>query len=179
MPKLQYVCKAEGCFNRRMRPKVEVFDDLFPRGCAFGDMDYVVEMGHGRLLILEWKNGTTPPPNGQARMYLNGTARNFINVLVVYGNAETMVVSGMEVYRRGIHIPFVACDLDGVRREIAAWVEYAERAEPEVLPLKTRRWVFRALDWLSRQDSPETIKSGAKRLAQRVYANDDFVADLE
>ncbi len=94
MPKMRWQCETNGCFNQLMRPKIEVFDQCFPRAVAFGDVDAIVEMG-SKFLLLEWKS-RPGLKGGQAKMYQRLPLS--FTTLVIVGNAESMEVSQWMVF---------------------------------------------------------------------------------
>lgn len=100
---MHYNCRKKGkCFNRVMRPKIEVFNGIFPRGSGFGDVDgWVVLRGYG-IGILEWKSadGHIKPAQRDAFVQFTEQHRNNI-VWVVWGNAETMEIETFLVVKRG------------------------------------------------------------------------------
>ncbi|MAG24660.1 hypothetical protein CMI47_03685 [Candidatus Pacearchaeota archaeon] len=52
---MRWDCQTQGCFNKKCRPKIEVFAECFPRRINFGDVDGSIEI-NGYELKLEWKN---------------------------------------------------------------------------------------------------------------------------
>lgn len=68
------------------------YEDGFPRGCAFTDIDFAVEF-NGRILLGEgkhWDGLSSQPPGlskGQALFYQRLAAFPNTTVLVVYGQA--------------------------------------------------------------------------------------------
>lgn len=96
---LRWDCTSHGCFNKKKRPKIELFADCFPGAINFSDVDGIVEMG-GRGLLLEWK----PSPNisgGQEIMYRKLTETKILSVICVSGNAETMLVDHIARFEDG------------------------------------------------------------------------------
>lgn len=125
MPKLRWDCNRGGpgcnCFNRVKRPKIEVFDDCFSRGAAFGDVDAVVDNG-GALLFLEWKEPGAPVSRGQQILHKRLTAASEkITVVVVFGDAETMAVEALQFVHKGEFHPMERATLDDVKRRLRAW----------------------------------------------------------
>lgn len=115
---LRWKCDERGCFNKKKRPKIEVFHDCFPGRVNFGDVDGIVEL-NGQFLWLEWKEPGAPLPTAQRIMYERAPPQ--FTVLIIWGDAETMVVQGCAVYREGKCIKTGPADLDRVRKLITAW----------------------------------------------------------
>jgi hypothetical protein len=65
---LRWDCEKQGCFNKKCRPKIEIFADCFPRRINFGDVDGLVEI-NGKGLLLEWKSVLKDIPTGQKIAY--------------------------------------------------------------------------------------------------------------
>ena len=121
MPRMRWDCERDGCFNRVQRPKIEVFDVCFPRSIAFGDIDAIVEMG-GHFLVLEWKRPGTRVPRGQALLHERLTALSpAIVVVVIFGDAETMVVESLRVVRGGCTSELRPATLDSLKLRVAEW----------------------------------------------------------
>lgn len=128
MGAMRWCCEKDGCFNQKKRPRLEVFDGCFaPSRIAFGDVDAAVEVGCN-FLFLEWKSGGRRPTisTGQDLLYARLSSRDGITVVVVNGNAETMEVSEVAVYHNGRRGPWEACDLDALKRRVAAWYQRAK-----------------------------------------------------
>jgi hypothetical protein len=129
---MRYDCDTQGCFNKKMRPKIERFDDCFPGKIAFGDVDACVEINH-RFLYLEWKTAKGIQ-QGQHIANLRRTERGESCVLAVVGNAETMEVSSMGIYSRGAWSNWEDASFDVVHRRIRDWVSWAKR-QPSPPPI--------------------------------------------
>lgn len=121
---MRWDCDKRGCFNKKRRPKIEVFHDLFPGRISFGDVDAIVEI-NGHALILEWKSERNDPATGQRIMYERLTANAPITVMLVVGDAETMEIDSLGYFFAGKYSAPVDCDLNGMREKIAGWVKYA------------------------------------------------------
>lgn len=65
---MKWDCEERGCFNRKMRPKLEEFAACLPGRIAFTDVDGIVEIG-GRFLMLEWKSRPGRIATGQRIMF--------------------------------------------------------------------------------------------------------------
>jgi hypothetical protein len=127
MPKMSWNCEnGTRCFNREKRPKIEVFDECFPGLIAFSDVDGIVEI-NARGLMLEWKSGRHIPV-GQELMYKHLSAHNWIDVLVVCGNAETMEVRSVCVFRGGRGTDWMPSSLWDVKRRVRTWAQTAQVA---------------------------------------------------
>lgn len=123
---MRYSCDRQGCFNEMRRPKIEVFAECFPGRIAMGDVDGIVEI-NCRGLLLEWKSDSAPLKGGQRIMYSRLTANCALSVIVVHGDAKTMEVSNYAWFAEGRMHDFIPSDLDGVKRAIRKWVEWAQK----------------------------------------------------
>jgi len=121
MPKLRWECKHQGCFNIKKRPKIEVFDDCFLYGCAFGDVDGLVER-NGNFLFLEWKPPGGAVSRGQQILHEQLTTLSpKITVLVVFGDPEAMTVNYIKSVHGGIMSEAKETDLEHVKTMIMDW----------------------------------------------------------
>lgn len=120
---------GENCFNKKMRPKIEIFFDCFPGKINFGDVDGIVEI-NGKALMLEWKSLTEKIKDAQDIMYKRITKNGLIVVLCVFGNAETMEVRKFGHYSRGQKQQFKEGTLLDVKCFIKKFVAYAQ-GEPK------------------------------------------------
>ena len=127
---MRWRCKNDGCFNLKRRPKIEEFSDCFPGRINLGDVDGIVEI-NGWFLMIEWKGAGGSVGKGQEIMYKQLTRlakpgcprhaqRNI--VIIVHGDAETMEVSGYQVYRTGAARPPKKGSLDSVKEVCVEWV---------------------------------------------------------
>ena len=123
---LRWDCNKRGCFNIKRRPKIEVFSGCFPGAISFGDVDGIVEI-NGRALMLEWKTDTKEPTTGQRIMYERITRTKIVTVLLVVGNAETMVVSHMGNFFKGKQSKLKEANLEDVKHSIKRWVTWAQK----------------------------------------------------
>ncbi len=116
-------CDRQGCFNLKKRPKIEMFADCLPGRIAFSDIDAVTEI-NGNLLFLEWKEHQNICV-GQKILFERLTLLCPATVLIVEGDAERMTVDSIRtVWNKTISPPEPA-DINGLRREIAAWKDWA------------------------------------------------------
>lgn len=128
----------QGCFNLKLRPKIQIFASCLPRNVAFTDVDAVTEINNHQLW-LEWKSWDSPVPpapnyridsGGQLTLFKSQvSARPHNHVFIVFGNAETMqVVAVQDIWSGGATTigPVVPCDLEGLKAMIRAWGERAE-----------------------------------------------------
>ena len=87
---MRWDCERDGCFNKKLRPKIEVFCECFPGRGSFGDVDGLVEI-NSHFCLLEWKTGNTIwLPRGQELCYERFSKVPWNVVLVAGGNAETI-----------------------------------------------------------------------------------------
>ncbi len=123
---MQWNCGDQGCFNKKRRPKIEMFGECFPGNINFGDVDGLVEI-NGRALFLEWKSPESRSiPKGQEIYMQRLTSDGMAAWIIVTGDAETMEVSQFQLVTRGIFRPVVQTNLDGVKAEIARWAIWAK-----------------------------------------------------
>jgi len=125
---MRWDCAKQGCFNRKKRPKIELFADCFPRRIAFSDVDGIVEV-KGNFLALEWKEHQRLP-KGQKILFERFTSLCPATVIIVEGNAETMTVDTIRVVWDGVISPpegepAEPCDLQQLKELIAAWATWA------------------------------------------------------
>lgn len=99
---MRWDCERDGCFNKKRRPKTEVFHDCFTRGINFGDVDGQVEIG-GKFLQLEWKDKSAGPLKTGQRIAMDAYTRQQEGnaVIVLVGDAETMEVSRIALNMSG------------------------------------------------------------------------------
>ena len=120
---MRWDCQTQGCFNRKKRPKIEMFADCLPGRIAFSDVDAVAEIC-GNLLFLEWKDhqglGT-----GQRILFERITALCPATVMIIEGDAEHMTVDSVRLAWRGKLGPCESADLESVRKAIRKWSAWA------------------------------------------------------
>ena len=120
---MRWDCAKKGCFNRKKRPKIEIFADCLPGRIAFGDVDGIVEI-NGNLLLLEWKEHQEIS-RGQRILFERMTRLCPATVLVVEGDAEDMAVSSIRTIWNGEIPKSEPGDLEKLRRYIREWSDYA------------------------------------------------------
>lgn len=117
-------CERQGCFNKKKRPKIEVFAGCLPGKISFGDVDAIVEVG-GHFLMMEWKPSMNPLSMGQSIMYERLTQQKNWSVIIVAGDAETMQIDGMASYVHqdggSVFIDWEDCTLDELKSRIERW----------------------------------------------------------
>lgn len=122
---MRYECEESGCFNKKRRPKIEVFADCFPGRINFGDVDGEVEI-NTYFCQLEWKTGTTNIPTGQRIKFERYTKLKRGNIVfVVDGDAGTMRVEGFCRFFDGEQRPWQAAELEDVKAWIKKWAKCA------------------------------------------------------
>lgn len=87
------------CFNKKKRPKIEMFADCFPGMITMSDVDGVVEV-KGNFLYLEWKP-SEDISTGQRILIERRTFDTVSTYIIVSGIAETMVVSAYAIALNG------------------------------------------------------------------------------
>jgi hypothetical protein len=120
-------CDRDGCFNKKMRPKIEEFARCLPGRIAFSDVDGIVEI-NGRFLMLEWKSRTPSLPAGQRIMYSRMTTNPLFRVLVIHGDAETMEVTRYGEYAAGQFGGWTDGDLESLKAYVRCWAAWAKDA---------------------------------------------------
>jgi len=123
---MRWDCEQRGCFNKKRRPKIELFSKCFKGKISFGDVDGIVEV-NGHALMLEWKTDTKQPTMGQRIMYERLSESSPITIFLIVGDAEMMVVSHFGKFHGGIYTPLVESSLDDVTNRISLWNEWAEK----------------------------------------------------
>ena len=121
---LRWNCEERGCFNKKQRPKIELFADALPGKCAFGDVDAITEL-KGRALSLEWKSDPMPIGMGQRIMWSNLSRGSMLTTLCVAGNAETMEVTHKGLFYNGHWHGWEKADFDAVHEQIKNWGTWA------------------------------------------------------
>lgn len=121
---MQWNCETKGCFNKRKRPKIEVFANNFPGKINFSDVDGIVEI-EGNALMLEWKDYGVPLPKGQEIMYQRLSKNGPITVFCVSGDAQTMDVKQFGKFHKGIWGGWIDVDMEEVQNRIRLWTKWA------------------------------------------------------
>ena len=124
---MRWDCEKNGCFNKKCRPKIEVFSSCFPGKINFGDVDGLVEL-KGKFCLLEWKGNGGNLSMGQKITYKNFTLIPGNVVFVVNGNAESMVVKNYCIFWNGKQHDWISADIDVLKSRITAW---AKNVDPE------------------------------------------------
>lgn len=127
---LRYSCERNGCFNHKLRPKIELFCDCFPGKISFGDVDGEVEI-NGKFAQLEWKTRRDRKiPQGQDIKFREYTRQPGWCVFVAVGDAEKMLVEAVCVYWNGKRQAWQEFpDNDGFAylwQRIAGWAKFAK-----------------------------------------------------
>jgi len=114
--------RGNNCFNEKRRLKFEVFSGCFPGRINFSDVDGIVEIGR-RFLMLEGKSSIEEIPAGQRILFEHLTEDPRWLVLVVVCDAESMRVSRLREFCKGMQSPrWEPCNLDDLRARISEWV---------------------------------------------------------
>lgn len=139
MSKLRWNCQQRNeCFVIKKHVKLEVFDDCFEHGIQTCDIDGITEIG-GHALIQEWKDpAVAVATDGQDIMFTNLTKINHIVAVVVYGDAETMIVDSIDVYQKGKSTGRKNCDLDELKRRIVEWAKRKYPLRTEIMKQRRR-----------------------------------------
>lgn len=117
-------CERQGCFNKKKRPKIELFSECFPGKINFGDIDAIVEI-YGNALILEWKPIDGHLKKAQEILIEKLTKSSAVTVVVVYGNAETMHVGEFQFCIHGEWQKTECGSLTTLKEAIHKWAMWA------------------------------------------------------
>jgi len=130
---LRWDCDAQGCFNKLLRPKIELFSEVLPGLNAFTDVDGLTMIG-GRFLLVEWKSRYSEPPKwgGQGRALRELTKVAPVTVIMVVGDAETMDVRGWGKLVDGEWSGWTQIDLFRLREAIKEWGVKADQTVSSV-----------------------------------------------
>jgi hypothetical protein len=120
---MHWNCEKQGCFNKKKRPKIEMFAECLPGRIAFSDIDAAVEV-EGNFLFLEFKDHDNIP-KGQRIFFSRLTRLAPATVLVIEADVETMFVSGMIRIFDGKINPQIFINLDDLKQEIKDWSQWA------------------------------------------------------
>ncbi len=120
---MRWNCAAQGCFNVKKRPKIEVFADCLPGKIAFTDVDAVTEIC-GNFLYLEWKDHQGLSV-GQRILFQRVTSMCPATVIIVEGDAEQMIVRSICTVWAGSIGETEEADLDDLRNAIRGWSDWA------------------------------------------------------
>jgi hypothetical protein len=103
---------------------------------SFGDVDGIVEVG-GNALLLEWKTEAHELPAGQRLLYRRLTRSGPFSVMIVVGDAESMLVDATAIFADGVRHPaegFEPADLQLIKHRLTAWSRWAARHPAMSLP---------------------------------------------
>jgi len=125
---LRWDCNKDGCFNKKKRPKIEVFAECLPGKIAFSDIDAITEV-NGRFLVLEWKSYADDIPKGQRIMFQRMTTGGTFTVFIINGCAESMEIRQLCIVWDGKIHDWVNTTLDDVKTRIKKWVEWVKQAK--------------------------------------------------
>lgn len=126
---LRWDCEKQGCFNKKRRPKIEVFAGCFPRRINFGDVDGLVEL-NGRGLLLEWKCGSGCLPKGQEIAHKKLTEGTKLATICVTGDAESMECSSYGFFWDGKWNDYRKGDIESVKNFMRRWSTWAMKQKP-------------------------------------------------
>lgn len=123
---IYWKCGEWGCWNKKCRPKLEVFCDCFKGNINYGDNDGLVEI-NGYLNFLEWKKPGGELQAGQRILFERITKRTKGNVaFVIEGDPEYMETTRYQVFFDGKQGDWVSASLPAVKQRIKAWADMAE-----------------------------------------------------
>ena len=135
---LRHNCQKDGCFNEAHRLDFSVFDDCWqkqdwrtgwqPSPIRPTDIDFCLEQ-RGRFLLMEWKDSPSVfnLSSGQGIAFRKLSSLEGVVVILVQGQAKTMMVERVAVLSGGYDSGPKACDLDGLKRLLRSWSRWADR----------------------------------------------------
>lgn len=135
---MRWDCRRDGCFNEKMRVKLDKLANCLPRRIAFTDVDGVTEV-NGNLLFLEWKGNSTKLPTGQRLLYEKITYLCPAVAFVVEGNAKDMSVRSIRIYRNGHSGSEKDSSFDDLCKRIKEWGKWADKHPAKSKLRKTKR----------------------------------------
>jgi hypothetical protein len=104
--------------------KFHVFDGVFPRGINFTDVDAIVEIG-GAFCMIEWKSPGGVIGIGQKKMFQAFTRDSKNVAVIVYGDAETMVLQSFGYFVDGRYYDASVANLERLKEFLRDWSEQA------------------------------------------------------
>lgn len=135
---VRHDCGVDGCFNESHRLNFSVFDDCWqkqdwrtgwqPSPIRPTDIDFCLEQ-RGRFLLMEWKDSPSVfnLSSGQGIAFRKLSSLEGVVVILVQGQAKTMMVERVAVLSGGYDSGPKACDLDGLKRLLRSWSRWADR----------------------------------------------------
>lgn len=127
---LRWDCNANGCFNKKLRPRIEMFAGCFRGKISFGDIDGMAELD-GAFILMEWKADGGSLVVGQEIAFERFSKLSRCLVIVVHGNPETMIVEGYSYFWNGVHHAFQRKNFDDLYAFVKRWADWIERKFPE------------------------------------------------
>lgn len=123
---MRWNCETQGCFNKFMRPKIEIFAECFPDKIALGDIDATVEMNR-HFLHLEFKRNANSIPRGQQIYLRNFTEQSEKNAaLIVHADPVSMECFGVVAVQEGRFTDYVPSSQDEVKAILRRWAAHTE-----------------------------------------------------
>lgn len=129
---LRWNCTADGCYNVKQRPKIEMFAECFSGKINFGDLDAAIVEVNSRALLMEWKGGPVKIPTGQHITYTNLSRTGLLVAILVAGDAETMNITHWGQYIGGNWSGWAPTSIETVKKAFTQW-EIRARALPPVV----------------------------------------------
>jgi len=127
---LRWNCEAEGCYNVKQRPKIEVFAECFSGRINFGDLDAAIVEVNSRALLMEWKGAAGEIPTGQHLTYQNLSRTGLLVAAIIVGNAETMHITHCGFYIGGTFTGWQKSSLEQVKEIFRRWEARARTLPP-------------------------------------------------
>lgn len=126
---MRWSCEKQGCFNKKKRPRIEMFAECLPGRIAVGDVDGLVEI-EGNFLFLEFKEHSSIP-RGQQILFERLTRLAPSVVLVIEADIESMDIFGINYVSNGVIEPQTLMDRNGLKDVIRSWANWA-REHPAI-----------------------------------------------
>jgi len=123
---MRWDCATSGCYNKKLRPRIEEFADCFPGSISMSDVDGIVEVS-GCFLFLEWKSRREPLKTGQKLLFERITAHPDTTVVIVLGCPSEMKIESAQVVSGGVFSIEVACDLSRLKSAFSQWAQDATK----------------------------------------------------
>lgn len=123
---LRHQCDRDGCYADGL-PNWGMLEGCFgATRIRPSDIDGVVDR-NGQFLVLESKRVGAEVRQGQHILFQSLAATGLFTILVFFGDSVKCEVNSIRSYSPGVGYQHDApCDLDGLRRRVAAWFAAAD-----------------------------------------------------
>lgn len=127
---MRWLCHLSGCYNLKLRPKIEIFAEALPGRMACSDIDTFVEI-NGRFLFLEFKSGSPQSlPIGQRIAFERLSRIEGCSVIAVCGDMETMEIRAIQRIEKGSVGSWEKSSQSDLKERIRQWALRAKAARP-------------------------------------------------